>query len=266
MDLRPMDLLDPASVDAFADGVLTDFPAVHILVDGAGVMAVPLRRDPVGPRAALRHEPSRALPAHRRLWPALVAADAARVVSVSSWGHRQSDVVWDDIAFERREYTPMLGYGQSKTANVLLAVEADRRGRNDGVRAFAVHPGSIVTPLARHLGHDDLVGMGVVDADGNPVLDPARNMKTPEQGAATSVWCAVSPQLDGRGGVYCENCDVAPLADPLLASTGEWANQVRESGSYALGVLPYAVDPDSAARLWELSERLVTGRCLHPGV
>jgi len=250
VDIRPMDLTDPASVDAFAETLLADDRPIDILINSAGIMAAPLERDARGYEShfATNHLGHFQLTA--RLWPLLVRNGGARVVAVSSWGHRQSDILWDDPNFTHTAYTPMLGYGQSKTANVLFAVELDRLGRDHGVRAFSLHPGSIMTRLARHTAPEALVDMGVLDENGDPVLDPSRNMKTPEQGAATSVWCATSPQLDGIGGVYCENADIAPL------STAARDSATLTVGSFAQGVMPYAVDPDSARRLWALSTEL----------
>ncbi|WP_052850180.1 oxidoreductase [Streptomyces avicenniae] len=248
VDVRPMDLADPASVDAFADTFLAEGRPLHMLVNSAGIMAVPLGRDAAGHEAHFATNHLGHFRLTLRLWPALLGAGGARVVSVSSWGHRRADIDWDDVDFTARPYEPLDAYGQSKTANVLFAVELDRRGRDEGIRGFAVHPGSIITPLGRHTDPANLRRMGVIDENGDPVIDPSRNMKTPEQGAATAVWCAASPQLDGLGGVYCENCDVAPLVP-------EGAEQAQGPGP-AFGVMPYAVDPAAARRLWGLSERL----------
>ncbi len=156
---------------------------------------------------------------------------------------------FDDPHFERRAYDPGTAYAQSKTANVLFAVALDERERGNGVRAFSLHPGSIVgTGLSRDTPPQALRALGLIDGEGRPIIDPANNKKTVEQGAATSVWCATSPQLDGMGGVYCQNCDVAPLV------TGDvGANPV---GSFALGVMPHAIDRD-AAELWRMSEKLL---------
>ncbi|MYW47849.1 SDR family NAD(P)-dependent oxidoreductase [Streptomyces sp. SID161] len=250
VEVRPMDLMDPGSVDAFADGFVASGRPLHILVNSAGIMATPQARDARGNEAQFATNHLGHFRLVSRLWPALVAARGARVVSVSSRGIRFSPVVFDDLHFERRAYEPFLAYGQSKTANALFAVELDRRGRAAGVRAFSVHPGMIVdTGLARHLPVEALRAAGAVDDEGRPVRDPARQLKTAEQGAATSVWCATSPRLAGLGGVYCENCDVSPLV--TAGTEAAW----YASGALP-GVLPYAVDPRAAARLWEVSERL----------
>jgi NAD(P)-dependent dehydrogenase (short-subunit alcohol dehydrogenase family) len=173
------------------------------------------------------------------LWPALAADGGARVVSLSSRGHKRSDIRWDDLEF-RTGYDKWQAYGQAKTANVLFAVELDRLGQDAGVRAFAVHPGGILTPLQRHLERSEMVAFGWIDEDGNQLA----RFKTPEQGAATAAWAATSPRLEGMGGVYCEDCDIAEVADP---STEE---------GQARGVNAYAIDPDSAQRLWRVSAEL----------
>jgi NAD(P)-dependent dehydrogenase (short-subunit alcohol dehydrogenase family) len=147
----------------------------------------------------------------------------------------------------------MLGYGQSKTANIHFAVALDARGKAEGVRAFSLHPGSIVaTDLGRNFSFEELRAFGVIDEGGEPILDPTRQLKTIEQGAATQVWCATSVQLDGMGGVYCENCEVA-----RLVPAAESANWSRDDSTRKVGVMPFAVDPDSAHRLWDLSEQLL---------
>ncbi|MGH3877422.1 MAG: SDR family NAD(P)-dependent oxidoreductase [Actinophytocola sp.] len=234
-EVAGLDLADLDSVHEFADRFLATGRDIDILVNNAGIMACPETR--VGPgweaQFATNHLGHFALA--NRLWPRLVTGGGARVVSVSSAGHRRSDIRWDDPWFERG-YDKWAAYGQSKTANVLFAVELDRRGEGSGVRAFALHPGGILTPLQRHLADGEMVEQGWFDADGNPLFDA----KTPEQGAATQVWAATSPQLADLGGVYLKDCDIAEVADD-------------QSGR---GVRPYAIDPDSARRLWTMSAEL----------
>jgi NAD(P)-dependent dehydrogenase (short-subunit alcohol dehydrogenase family) len=250
VEVASMDLIDPASVDAFAAAFLESGRPLHLLVNNAGIMATPLARDARGFESQFATNHLGHFQLTRRLWPALVAAGGARVVALSSGGHRWSPVVFDDLQFDRREYEPFAAYGQSKSANSLFAVELDRRGRAEGVRAFAVHPGTIVeTNLIRHIDAETIKAAGAVDADGQLVRDPERQLKTTEQGAATTVWCATSPQLDGLGGVYCDNCDISPLVAP--EDEAAWRKATGPSG-----VLPYAVDPQAAARLWEVSEQL----------
>ncbi|WP_328883780.1 oxidoreductase [Streptomyces sp. NBC_00299] len=249
-EVEYLDLLDPASIDAFAEKFLASGRPLHILVNSAGIMATPLTRDARGYEAQFATNHLGHFQLVARLWPALVAADGARVVAVSSRGIRFGNVDFDDLHFEHRPYEPFAAYGQSKTANALFAVELDRRGRDQGVRAFAVHPGTIIeTGLAKHVSAEVVRAAGALDEHGRPVRDPSRQLKTVEQGAATSVWCATSPQLTGLGGVYCENCDVSPLVTE--ADEAEW-----RTGAETAGVLSYAVDPEAAARLWEVSERL----------
>jgi len=254
VEIEEMDLLDPASIDAFAKRFLATKRLLHILVNSAGIMAAPLVRDARGYEShfATNHLGHFQLTA--RLWPALSQANGARVVSVSSWGHRYSNVDFDDPNFEHREYEPLSAYGQSKTANVLFAVGLDKRGQEEGVRAYSLHPGSIVTNLRRYVSDEDLQAIGVLDEKGKPIIDPAKNLKTVEQGAATSVWCATSPQLDGMGGLYCQDCDIAPLVSDEVKRSN---NATRQVGSIPLGVMPYAVDPEAADRLWSLSEQLI---------
>jgi NAD(P)-dependent dehydrogenase (short-subunit alcohol dehydrogenase family) len=227
--VAPLDLADQASVRAFADA--WDGP-LHILVNNAGVMASPLGRTPEGweLQFATNHLGHFALAA--RLLPALRAAGGARVVAVSSTAHLRSPVVFEDIHFERREYEPWLAYGQSKTADVLFAVEADRRWSGDGIRVNALNPGGIRTNLQRHVDVDELVRTATAANGGVPI-----RWKTPEQGAATSALLAGSPLADGVGGRYYEDCHEAEPNRPGTRT----------------GVAAYALDPEAAARLWDLS-------------
>ncbi|MGW2423400.1 SDR family NAD(P)-dependent oxidoreductase [Streptomyces sp. NPDC001709] len=237
VELDELDLGDLESVQGFSERFLASGRNIDIVIDSAGIMACPETR--VGPgweaQFAINHLGHFALV--NRLWPA-IAPGGARVVSVSSRGHHFSGIRWDDVHWRQR-YDKWEAYGQAKTANVLFAVQLDRLGRDAGVRAFALHPGGIITPLQRHLPKEEMVERGWIDEDGN-VLNP-EGFKTPQQGAATQVWAATSPQLDGLGGVYLEDCDIAELA--------------RE-GDERLGVRDWAIDPEQASRLWELSAQL----------
>ena len=229
-----LDLGDLDSVRGFAERFVASGRGIDILINNAGIMACPQTR--VGPgweaQFGTNHLGHYALVNH--LWPAV--RQGARVVAVSSAGHRRSPIRWDDLQFEHG-YDKWQAYGQAKTANVLFAVHLDALARDAGIRAFAVHPGGIRTPLQRHLTTEEMVGFGWIDEQGNVIA----NFKSPEQGAATQVWAATSPALAGLGGVYCEDCDIAePATEP---GTG-------------VGVQAYAVDPGEAARLWALSAEL----------
>jgi NAD(P)-dependent dehydrogenase (short-subunit alcohol dehydrogenase family) len=159
--------------------------------------------------------------------------------------------VFEDPNFERHEYDRWSAYGQSKTANILFAL--DEPGEAEGVRAFSLYPGGIArTGLEKYVSRKELRAGGIVDENGKPIIDPERGLKTVEQGAATSVWCATSPQLDGMGGAYCQDCDIAPMV-----RMGVEVN--RQVGSIALRVMSFAIDPEAAGRLWSLSEQLVFG-------
>lgn len=262
VELASMDLINPKSVDAFADTFIASGRPLHLLINSAGIMAPPLVRDNRGYESQFATNHLGHFQLTARLWPALLKSGGARIVSVSSWGHRFSPVIFEDQNFEHREYEPWSAYGQSKTANILHAVALDARGKNKGVRAFAVHPGTIVsTDLSRYLTVEQLQKAGALDANGDPLLDSSKQMKTIAQGAATSVWCATSPRLAGMGGLYCENSDVSPLivTENKEIGTSWGAVRMAERPTGALGVYPYAIDPDAAERLWVLSEKL-TGK------
>ncbi|MFE4669875.1 SDR family NAD(P)-dependent oxidoreductase [Streptomyces sp. NPDC056716] len=234
VEVDELDLGDLESVRGFAERFLASGRTIDLVIGNAGIMATPETR--VGPgweaQFATNHLGHFALVS--RLWPA-IEPGGARVVSVSSRGHHASGIHWDDIDWQE-SYDKWLAYGQAKTANALFAVHLDRLARDRGVRAFALHPGAIVTPLQRHLVPQELVERGWLDEHGEPI-DPDA-FKTPQQGAATQVWAAASPQLDGMGGVYLEDCDIA---EPAPAD-GE-----------RTGVKQWAIDPEQAARLWTLS-------------
>lgn len=233
-EVDALDLGDLDSVKGFADRFLASDRTIDIVIDSAGVMACPETR--VGPgweaQFATNHLGHFALV--NRLWPA-ISSGGARVVSVSSTGHFRSGIRWDDIDFVSGDYEKWTAYGQAKSANSLFAVQLDALGKDSGVRAFAVHPGGILTPLQRHLPKQEQIAMGWIDEEGNP-LNPS--FKSPQQGAATQTWAGTSPQLDGMGGVYLEDCEVAV---PFV-----------EDGPRS-GVKEWAIDPAEAARLWDLS-------------
>jgi NAD(P)-dependent dehydrogenase (short-subunit alcohol dehydrogenase family) len=235
-EVVPMDLNDLASVRAAAAHIRDSLARLDLLMAVAGVMATPERR--VGPgwegQLAANHFGHFALACE--LYPLLAAADGARVVVNSSAGHTLTDIRWHDPHF-RTGYDKWLAYGQAKTANALFAVHLDTLGRGDGVRAFSLHPGKIITGLQRDMTLQEQIDRGWVDEHGDVI---ATDFKTPSQGAATGLWAATSPLLADRGGLYLEDCDIAGISDPEAS---------MDDG----GVRAYAIDPDAAARLWDLS-------------
>ncbi|OOM72358.1 oxidoreductase [Clostridium sp. BL-8] len=236
VELEEMDLINPSSIDAFSQKFLDSGRALDILINNAGIMAAPLNRDSRGFEShfATNHLGHFQLTA--RLWPALKKAGKARVISLSSTGIRFSGVNFEDPNFKNREYNKWIAYGQSKSANSLFAVALDKRGQKYGIRAFSVHPGRITsTDLIRYMSDEEK------NAGGS-------EFQTTEQGAATSVWCATSPQLEGKGGVYCMNVDIANVIQE--------SSLTGELGQIMTGVLPWAIDPELAERLWKLSEDL----------
>lgn len=235
----PLDLSDPVSIDAFVSA--WGRRPLDLLINNAGVMACPLARTTEGleMQFGVNHL------GHHRLTCGLAEAlelgarqrrRPSRVVCLSSGGHRRAPVDFDDPNFDVRPYDPYIAYGQSKTANALFAVELDRRGDARGIQAFSVAPGSIMTALQRHLSRDELIARKAIDAEGNP--QPW--LKTPEQGASTSVWAAVGSELDEAGGLYLFDCAEAP----------PWSDATPD------GVMPYARDRGLASRLWNLSETI----------
>ncbi|MFF5966766.1 SDR family NAD(P)-dependent oxidoreductase [Streptomyces collinus] len=235
-EVVPMDLTDLAGVQAAAAHIRDSLARLDLLMAVAGVMATPERR--VGPgwegQLAANHFGHFALACE--LYPLLAAADGARVVVNSSAGHTLTDIRWHDPHF-RTGYDKWLAYGQAKTANALFAVHLDTLGRGDGVRAFSLHPGKIITGLQRDMALREQIDRGWVDENGNVI---ATDFKTPSQGAATGLWAATSPLLVDCGGLYLEDCDIAGVSAPEAS---------MDDG----GVRAYAIDPDAAARLWDLS-------------
>jgi len=236
VDVAALDLSDVASVDAF---VASWTGPLDVLVNNAGVMAIQeLTMSASGHEMqfATNHLGHFALAVG--LHDALAASGNARIVSVSSSGHLRSPVVFDDVDFAFRDYDPFGAYGQSKTANVLFAVEATRRWAADGILANALMPGGIATPLQRHLPAD------YAEQALTAFRAAGTDFKTVEQGAATSTLLAASPLLDGVGGRYFEDCNEAEVV-------------YRRTGPGRGGVAPYALDPANAERLWELSSALI---------
>ncbi|MFD2100277.1 SDR family NAD(P)-dependent oxidoreductase [Flagellimonas iocasae] len=242
VELETMDLMHPESVDAFAKKFLASKRPLHLLINNAGIMWVPLRRDSRGIESQLATNYLSVFQLTAGLWPALKKANGARVVNVSSQGHHFAPFDFKDPNFENRAYETLQAYGQSKTALNLFSMEMDHRAMSNDVRVFSLHPGSIGgTELAREASLELFQQMGFCDAEGNLLPEVAASLKTIPQGAATTVWCATSPMLNSMGGMYCEDVEIAPLSTDL---------------SKGSGVHPYSLDQASAQLLWKLSEEL----------
>lgn len=242
IELEAMDLIDPTSIDAFAEKFLASGRPLHLLINNAGIMWVPLRRNVRGIESQLAINYLGQFHLVARLWPALKRAKGARVINVSSQGHQFASFNFEDPNFLHRAYDTLHAYGQSKTACNLFTVALDYRGKKYHVRAYALHPGSIYgTELSREASPELFQQMGFCDANGNILPHVLATLKTIPQGAATTVWCATSPLLNDIGGVYCEDADVAELGTGVPGSAG---------------VMPYSLNEAGAMRLWKLSEEL----------
>ncbi|WP_145674303.1 SDR family NAD(P)-dependent oxidoreductase [Chitinophaga polysaccharea] len=231
VSFMPLDLADPLSVDTFAEQFLAAYPDLHLLINNAGIFRPPqLQKDQRGYELQFGVNHLGHFQLTGRLWPALRNAGGARVVVLSSVGHRRSELELDDLQSKHHPYDSAKAYGLSKTANVLFTVELDRIGSPHGIRAFAVHPGAVHTDIFRYMTDDE-----------RQIWDlQIAHFKSQEQGAATTVWCALSDQLNDIGGVYCEDCNIAPIV-PNDAPPGR-------------GVRGFALDPRTAGELWQFSE------------
>ena len=245
-DIVEMDLADPNSVQQFVDDFTEKVSSLDILINNAGVMACPEMRTSQGWELQFAVNQIGHFVLTKGLLPLMQKAEGARLVTLSSTGHKISGIRWDDIHFESSDYDKWAAYGQSKTAGSLLAVEVDKRMQNSGIRAFGVHPGGIMTPLQRHLETEEMVALGWMNEDGEPTERVAKMFKSPTQGASTSLWAATSPQLDDIGGVYCEDCDVAKRQDD------------SDKNARFIGVADWAVDSEEASRLWDETEKMLS--------
>jgi NAD(P)-dependent dehydrogenase (short-subunit alcohol dehydrogenase family) len=225
VEASKLDLASLDSVRAFAAAVLTRHTDVDLLINNAGVMATPLERTTEGFELQFGTNHLAHFLLTRELLPALLAGDGARVINLSSAGHWMGGVNFDDVNYESSEYSPWPAYGQSKTANILFASELDRRYGDRGVHGYSVHPGTVRTDLDRHLDAD---GKAMVQ---RKIAKAGIIMKTPPQGASTTVVAATAGDLPG--GAYLDDCAVSTQ------------------------IAPYAQDADAAARLWTVSEQLV---------
>lgn len=243
IDVLALDLMDSASIRACAAAYRASGQPLHLLINNAGIMACPLARNGDGLESQLQSNALGPLQLSLELADLLVAGAPSRLVMVSSSAHRFSRVNFDDINFEQREYDPMKAYGQSKTAMVLLAIALQARLGGRGVTCLSVHPGVIRTNLMRYMPD------GAIEAVEARLAERNESMKTPEQGAATTVWAATAPALADQGGAYLEDCGIAtPCASPADPK----------------GVMPWAIDPDAAERLWAYAMRLPALATLAP--
>jgi len=234
IELASLDLSSLSSVAACTQSFVESHDRLDILVNNAGVMATPFEHTSDGFEMQFGTNHLGHFALFQGLLPALRAAGTARVVALSSIGHRRSAVDLDDPHFERREYEKWTAYGQSKTACALFAVGVTQHHAAEGITANAVHPGGIATGLQKYLPMDEQRAMGWYDEEGNV----NELFKTPEQGASTTVWAAVGHELDGVGGLYLEDCNESAPFDKELP----W-----------MGYLPYATDPEIATALWDYS-------------
>jgi NAD(P)-dependent dehydrogenase (short-subunit alcohol dehydrogenase family) len=250
VQVERLDLTDPGSVDSFARRWLASGRPLHTLVNNAAVLFSPeIVRDARGHELQFSTSHLGHFQLTRALLPALRAADGARVVTVTSGAARFGEIRWNDLDFTSG-YDPATAYGQSKRANVLFTVELDRRYADQGIRAFAAHPGVVIGPGPFTPEQvESYRAQGLIDDTGSTVIDPEGGKKTIEQGAATLVFGAASPLLDGHGGVYLKDSDIAVLDDEQRPLT---ADSIPSDANSAM------LDPDDARRLWEVSEQLLT--------
>jgi len=244
-ELVALDLAALASVRACADALVAAGRPLDLIISNAGVMAPPFGHTADGFETQFGTNHLGHFVFVNRI--ASLLRPGGRLVNVASSGHRFSDIDLDDPNFARTPYDPWIAYGRSKTANILFAVEFDRRHRGRGIRAAALHPGGIQTELGRHLDDGALQSMvETINAEQAAEGKPPYQFKTIPQGAATSVWAGVVAPADEIGGCYCENCHVSPV----LTTDGN-ISMMSE------GVRPYALDPERAKALWAKSEEMV---------
>lgn len=243
LELIELDLANLSSVRACADKLVADGRKFDVVIANAGVMATPFGKTADGFETQFGTNHLGHFVLVNRI--AGLIKDGGRLVNLSSSGHRFSDVDLDDPNFDTTEYTPFGAYGRSKTANVLFAVEFDRRHKARGVRATAVHPGGIQTELGRHMTPETIQALVDSINTSRPADAPAFEWKTIPQGAATSVWAAIVADPDAVGGRFCEDCHVA---------------EIMEGADVRAGVRSYALDPENAKALWAKSEEMVGER------
>jgi len=251
IEIEKLDLMDPESINTFAEKFISSGRKLDLLINNAGIMWVPLRRDSRGIESQLATNYLSQFHLTAKLFPALKKANTARVISVSSYGHQMSPFDFEDPNFENRAYQTLAGYGQSKTACNLFATALDEKAKKFNIRAYSVHPGSVYgTDLGREEPIDLYIQMGTHDENGKIKPEVKSKLKTIPQGAATTLWCATSPLLENIGGVYCENCDIAEIDNGQIEHRFDEPSTIR-------GVQSYSIDYENAKKLWKLSEEMI---------
>jgi NAD(P)-dependent dehydrogenase (short-subunit alcohol dehydrogenase family) len=244
LELIELDLASLDRVRVCADALVDAGKPFDLVIANAGVMACPFGKTVDGFETQFGTNHLGHFVFVNRI--ASLMKPGSRLVNLSSAGHRYSDVDLDDPNFERTPYDPWAAYGRSKTANILFAVEFDRRHKAEGVRATAVHPGGIQTELSRHIGEEGISQLVErINAATRAAGEPDFKFKTIPQGAATSVWAGVVASADDVGGRYCEDCHVA---------------EIEPDAAKRAGVKPYALNPETAKALWAKSEEMVGER------
>ena len=241
-----VDLSNLNSVKKFTEDFKESFGKLDLLINNAGIMACPETRIGNGWESQFAVNHSGHFLLTKELMDTMAENDGARFVSLSSSAHSLTGILWDDIHFRNNSYDKWMAYGQSKTASSLIAIEFHRRMVDKGVSGFSVHPGGILTPLQRHLQKEEMVALGWMDENGSPSEMAKNFFKTTSQGASTTLWCATSSSLNGIGGVFCEDCDIAKRK-----------NEVDESLQRYFGVADWAVDTEEASKLWDVTEKML---------
>tara|TARA_B100001741_G_scaffold26475_1_gene19175 strand:- start:2918 stop:3901 length:984 start_codon:yes stop_codon:yes gene_type:complete len=241
-----MDLANLNSVRKFTESINENFNKLDILINNAGIMACAETR--IGnnweSQFAVNHIGHFLLT--KDLMPLMKDVEGARFISLSSSAHALTGILWDDIHFHNQPYDKWMAYGQSKTASSLIAIEFNKKMKNYGVSGFAVHPGGIITPLQRHLPKEEMVALGWMQEDGSPTELVKNFFKTPNQGSSTTLWCATNKKLNGIGGVFCEDCDIAKRKI-----------EIEETMQRYFGVADWAIDHNEATRLWNITEEII---------
>ena len=247
VQVKKFDILNHSSIEKFIDECNEIFEnKIDILINNAGIMACPETR--IGnnweSQFAINHIGHFLLT--KELMNTMANTEGSRFVSLSSSAHALTGILWDDIHFNKQPYDKWMAYGQSKTASSLIAIEFNEKMKDYGVEGFSVHPGGIITPLQRHLKKEEMIALGWMDEDGSPSELAKNFFKSPSQGASTTLWCATSNDLNGLGGVFCEDCNIAKRK-----------SEVDESLQRYFGVADWAVDTEEASKLWDVTEKML---------